>query len=112
MQKPRQARPQPKPQRRRWFLKQWREHRNLSQEALAERVGMTQGMISHLETGRVDYTSSHLDLLAEALGCAPPDLLIRNPADPEGLWSVWDDLPVPQRRQAVEIIKALKRTAS
>lgn len=104
--------PYPKRQRRRWFLKQWREHRGLSQEALAERVGMTQGMISHLERNRVDFTASHLDLFAEALQCEPADLLIRNPADPEAPWSIWDTLAPPERRQAVEILKALKRTAS
>lgn len=102
----------PKRQRRRWFLKQWREYRNLSQEALAERVGMTQGMISHLENNRVDYTASHLEMLADALRCEPVDLLIRNPADPEAPWSIWDTLKPVQQRQAIEIMKTLKRTGT
>jgi transcriptional regulator with XRE-family HTH domain len=102
----------PKRQRRRWFLKQWREHRQLSQEALAERVGMTQGMISHLENNRVDYTATHLEMLADALRCEPVDLLIRNPTDPEAPWSIWDTLQPVQKRQAVEIMKTLKRTGT
>lgn len=101
----------PKRQRRRWFLKEWREYRNLSQEKLAERLGFTQGLISQLETGRVNFTSNHLDLLADALMCEPADLLIRNPLDAEAPWSIWESLPIPQRRQAVEILKALKRTS-
>jgi transcriptional regulator with XRE-family HTH domain len=106
------AMPHPKRQRRRWFLKQWREHRQLSQEALAERVGMTQGMISQLENNKVDFTATHLELLAEALRCEPADLLIRNPADPEAPWSIWDTLQPVQKRQAVEIMKTLKRTGT
>jgi transcriptional regulator with XRE-family HTH domain len=101
----------PKRQRRRWFLKEWREHRQLSQEKLAEALDMTQGMISQLETGRINYTSNHLDLLAKALMCEPADLLTRDPNDPEAPWTLWESLPTQQRRQAIEILKALKRTA-
>lgn len=103
------------PQRRRvrpLFLKQWREYRNgMTQEQLAERTGLTQGMISHLETGRTDYTGNILILLADALQCEPQDLIMRNPLDTEAPWSIWETLPPPEQRQAVEILKALKRTS-
>lgn len=102
----------PPKKRRRWFLKEWREYRNLTQDALAERVGMTQGMVSHLETGRVPWNGQHLDILAEALMCEPADLIMRNPMDPEAPWSIWETLEPPQRRQAIEIMKALKRAGT
>lgn len=99
-------------QRRRWFLKEWREYRDLSQERLADRVGVTQGLISQLENNRVNYTSDLLEKLADALLCEPADLLIRNPMDAEAPWSIWDTLPKPARVQAIEILKALKRTST
>jgi hypothetical protein len=39
--------------------------------------------------------------------CEPVDLLIRNPLDPDGLWSVWDQAKPGERRQIVEIAKTL-----
>jgi hypothetical protein len=68
-------------------------------------------MISQLETGLAGYTDNLLDLLANALNCEPADLLIRNPLDTEAPWSIWETLKPPERRQAVEILKALKRAA-
>lgn len=76
--------------RRKLFLREWRKHRGLSQEQLAERVGTTQGHISHLETGRSDYSGELLAILADALQCEPVDLMMRNPLDPAAPWSIWD----------------------
>lgn len=105
------VRPIQKRRPRRLYLAEWRKHRGLNQEQLAERTGFTQGMISHLETGRTDFTGNHLELLANALQCDPADLLMRNPLDPEAPWSIWETLQPPEKRQAVEIMKALKRAA-
>lgn len=62
-------------------LRQWRKKRKLSQEKLAAMVGLTQGMISQIETGRSDYLGGHLILLAAALRCSVRDLF-RDPDDP------------------------------
>lgn len=83
----------------------------MTQEQLADRVGLTQGMISHLENGRTDFTGNMLDLLAEALGCERADLLMRDPTDTEAPWSIWETLDIPERKQTVEIMKALKRAS-
>lgn len=68
-------------------------------------------MISHLETAKSDYTGNLLKLLADALNCEPADLLVRNPMDAEAPWSIWETLEPPAKRQAVEIMKALKRAS-
>ena len=109
--KPAKVRPIPKRLHAKLFLKEWRLHRGYSQEQLAEMVGVTQGQISQLERGLINYTQPMLEALAEALSCDPADLLVRNPADPSGIWSIWDTLDPPEKLQAVEVIKALKRTA-
>lgn len=90
------------------LLSKWRKYRDgMTQERLAERTGLTQGMISQLETGKSDYTGGMLENLCYALRCDPPDLLWRDPTDPEGIWSIWDRLKPAQRRQAARLLKAL-----
>ena len=104
--------PHPKHTRRRLFLQEWRKHRNnMTQAQLAERSGVTQGLISQLENNKSDYTGNTLNALARALDCEPADLIMRNPLDTEAPWSIWDTLAPPERRQAVEIMKTLKRIA-
>lgn len=99
--------PNPKRQKRRIFLREWRKHRGLTQERLADRARLSQGMISQLEGGVSDYTGDLLAALADALSCDPVDLLIRNPLDEDAPWSIWDRLKPVQRKQAIRLLKAL-----
>lgn len=89
------------------FIRQWRKKRGLSQERLADRVGMTGGNLSEIENGNTGYTQATLEALAEALQCSAADLLIRDPSDPEGLWSLWETAKPAQRKQIIGIIKGL-----
>jgi len=98
--------------RRPTFIKAWREYRGLTQDKLGDRIGMSVPNLSKLERGIIPYTQDHLDVLASALRCQPVDLLIRNPTDPDSIWTVWDALPATARVQAIRIIKALKEDAA
>lgn len=98
--------------RRRWFLREWRKHRSLSQEVLGEKINLTQGMISHLETGATDYTGQHLEDLSKALDCTIFELLFVDPQLGEHPLVIYETLPDREKRQAIEILKTLKRTVS
>jgi transcriptional regulator with XRE-family HTH domain len=100
------------PEKKKWFLKEWRKHRGYTQERLAEMTGMAVGYLSDLEKGNRRYNEDHLEALATALQCEPADLLIRNPSDPEGIWSIWDQLRPVEKSQVVEIAKTIKRTGT
>lgn len=54
----------------------WREHRELTQRALATRVGMTAAQLSEIEGGKKTGSVSTLRKLAEALGVTVDDLLV------------------------------------
>jgi transcriptional regulator with XRE-family HTH domain len=95
----------PKRQRGRLFLREWREFRQLSQDALASRIGKTQGLISQLENAKVNYTGALLEALADALRCEPADLIMRNPQDPEAPWSIWDRLRAVERKEVIDFLK-------
>lgn len=106
------VRPHQKRKRGLPLLAKWREYRSrMTQEQLAERSGLTQGMISHLENGKTDYSGETLEILAFALQCEPADLLMRDPTDSEAPWSIWETLDPPQRRVAVEMLKGIKRAS-
>src|SRR5947209_7376471 len=96
---------QKKRQRRKTFIKQWRDFRNLSQDALGERIGTSGGSISRIENGEQPYTQDTLEALAEALMTDPASLLMRNPTDEDAIWSVWENAKEGDRRKIVDIAK-------
>lgn len=90
-----------------FYLKQWREYRGLSQQRLADRIESSKGYISELERGIRRYNQDLLETLADALNCDPADLLMRDPSDPDGIWSIWDQVPKTERPRLVAMIRAL-----
>ena len=98
--------------RRRHFIREWRKFRGLNQEQLAERVGVAVSSISQLETGKQGYSQPTLEAIADALGCEPSDLLMRDPTQPEGIWSIWENLDPPAKIQAIQILETFKKTGT
>lgn len=106
---------------RQTFIRQWRNHRNLSLVQLAERVteirgkSMTHATLSRIETGKIAYTQPVLEAIAIALACEPADLLMRNPEDKTAPWSIMDQLkkadPATVSR-VVAVVTALTKTGT
>lgn len=90
------------------FIREWRNHRGLTLERLAERLGgFTAGSLSRIERGLQPYNQGLLEALGVALNCEPADLLAKNPASSDyELWTVISALDEPKRRQALKIIRA------
>lgn len=61
------------------FLREWRQHRGLSQEELAARMDYDRTGLSRIETGRMRWNDVFLANAAAALQCRPVDLLTRDP---------------------------------
>lgn len=74
-----------------WFLKEWRQHRRLTQERLAELAGLSKPFVSQLESGSRAYTQATLEKLAGVLECKPGDLL---------LWAPDPNVPAPATQRA------------
>jgi transcriptional regulator with XRE-family HTH domain len=114
----RKARPHPKPARRPTYIRAWRKHRGLTLAQLADRlsveleVAISEGQLSRIERGETPYSQDILEAVAAALRCEPADLIMRDPVQPDGIWSLLDSLKPVERLQAVEIIKALRRTGT
>ena len=93
--------------RRRTFIRQWRVHRKLTLEQLAERIGTTHASLSRVERGRQAYTQPLLEALADALQTDPASLLARDPSDPDAIWSIWDRAKPAERRMIVRVATAI-----
>lgn len=61
------------------YLRAWREHRHLTQEKLADKVGTTKSVISNLELGERGLSGKWLRRLAPALETQPGLLLDYHP---------------------------------
>lgn len=110
------------------FLRQWRDFRRLSLEAVAEKImllsaerasdgggrarTMTHATLSRIERGKLPYNQHLLELLADIYGTDVASLLVRNPSNLEAIWSIWDELKPLERHQLVEMAKVIKRTGT
>lgn len=93
---------------RRTFIRQWRQHRGLTLEQLADLVDMTASHLSMLERGQRAYTQETLEAIAEALRTDTASLLSRDPARGEAIWSIWDRASEGERRQIEAVARALR----
>lgn len=99
--------PQMKPQYGRTFIREWRLHRNLTLEQLADRIDTTHASLSRIERGKQPYTQPMLEALADALQTDPASLLMRDPSSPDAIWSIWDNAAPGERRAIVELARTV-----
>ena len=104
--------PRPKLQRRRTFIKEWREYRGLTQEALADRVEMSVSNISQLEQGRQGYSQAGLEAIADALQCDVGQLLTIDPTKDQAMWSIWEQARPGERKMIVDIASTIVKTGT
>ena len=91
------------------FLKQWRDHRHLTQEKLAEKVGVSTSAISQWESGQLGFRGASLAKLADALDCTLPELLTYDPTREDSFWPLFqkaEKLGGAARRHIWQIMKA------
>lgn len=91
------------------FIRDWRKYRGISQDRLAEVIGLTQATVARIERGDIAYTQPVLEAMAEALKCLPGDLITRNPTDRIGIQEVWDQIPEANRDQAAKVLETFKK---
>lgn len=110
--------PRFKAQYRKTFIRQHREAKGLTLEALAERVGekiggMTHASLSRIERGLQPYSQPILEAIADALQTDVYSLLYRDPLDPEAIWTIWDQAKPGERQMIVDIAKTIvKKTGT
>jgi transcriptional regulator with XRE-family HTH domain len=102
----------PLPRRRKHYIAHWREFRNLTQEQLASRLGMSAAQLSRIENLKQPYTQDFLEAAAEALNTDPASLIMRDPTDEDAIWSIWDQAKPGERRQIMDIVRVITKTGT
>jgi len=101
-----------KRQYRRTFIREWRQHRNMTLEQLGERLEMTASHLSMLERGERGYTQETLEAIADALMTDAASLLMRDPTREDADYSLWDQALPAERKLTLEILKTVRKTGS
>jgi transcriptional regulator with XRE-family HTH domain len=91
----------------RLFIAEWREHRKLTQEQLAQRLGTSDVTISRWETRRRQPDLNAQAAIAEALDIEPFDLR-RHPDQPSAD-ALLRGQPTEVQEQAIKLIRAIMR---
>lgn len=94
----------------RHFLREWRQHKGLTLEQIAERLHTTHATISRIERGKLPYNQPLLERLAEEYGTEPASLIMRHPKSET--WTVLDNLSPVERKQVVAFIQAIRKTGT
>lgn len=91
------------------FLREWRKHRDMTQERLAEFIGCSVALVSMIERGERGYDQAFLESAAEALRTSPDRLLRINPLRPESddtLFEMVRRVPEADRTKIAAVIEA------
>lgn len=98
-----------KVQRSRHFIKEWRKFRGLTVAQLADRLSTSNASISRIENGEQPYTQDFLDACADALSTDSASLIMRNPLESAGIWTIWEKALPAEREQIVSVAEALTK---
>ena len=92
------------------FIRNWRKFRDMTQEELADRIGIDRTTVGRIETRDLPYNQDFLERVASVLGCEPVDLLYNDPIRPDPPWIVYSrlrDATPALQRQAIAVLDAM-----
>lgn len=96
----------------RHFLRAWRKNSHKTLEQVADQLHMSHSQLSRIERYQQPYNQELLEALAELYMCDVVDLLIRDPSDPEGMWSIWEKAKPAERKRIVAVAETLLKAAN
>jgi transcriptional regulator with XRE-family HTH domain len=91
------------------FLRAWRKHRGKTLEQVADHLHMSHSQLSRIERHQQPYNQELLEALAQLYMADVVDLLIRDPLEPESMWTLWEKAKPAERRQIVAVTETLLR---
>lgn len=99
--------PKPKRDRTKHFFREWREHRDLTQEQAIGRLGWSQSKISRIEAGLTPYNQDDVEAAAEAYRCEPWQIISVDPIKEGEVVDLMRLIDDRNRDQAIRVLKAL-----
>jgi transcriptional regulator with XRE-family HTH domain len=93
--------------RQRHFIKEWREAKKLTQDQLADKMGVSKASISRIEAYKQPYTQDFLELCTLVLNVPLAALLTRDPAEEDEIAPLLERARPAQRKKIVKAIKEI-----
>lgn len=97
---------------RKTYLREWRQHRDRTLVQVAEHLHMSHSQLSRIERGQQPYNQELLEALADLYMCEVVDLLIRDPSEPDFMWTIWEHASKAQRAQITSVAEALTKKSA
>jgi transcriptional regulator with XRE-family HTH domain len=91
----------------RHFIREWRKHRGLTQEQLANAAAMDRTYLNKIERGIRLCGSQGLAAIASALDCPPGDLIGRHPDHSSELETFCMTLSAEERARALTVLRVI-----
>lgn len=99
--------------RHKTFLREWRKAKpGRTLTAVAAELHISQPQLGRIERGDSPYNQDLLEALADLYGCGVADLLMRDPTQPENIWSLWDRAKPGQRQVIAAAAEAMLKTGT
>lgn len=92
------------------FIREWRRHAGLTQDELAQAMGVSRSYASLVESGRRRYDQKFLEAASRVLGCSMTDLIARPPGQQESIDTLLAELPEDERVRIHLVVKAMLAT--
>lgn len=89
------------------YIRDWRKHRRLTLEKLAEQLGMTHQNLGKIERFKVPYNQALLTALSRILGVPDWALIGWHPDRYPGIFEDYENLPEAERTRVEAVMKAL-----
>lgn len=111
------AKQRTKDDRKPTFLREWREHREMSQDRAIERLDLeasfpfSKGQLSRVERGEQPYSQDLLEALAIIYRCEVWELLERDPSSSARIWEIYERMTDEQQERLTAVAEALLKTA-
>lgn len=103
---------------RRPYIAEWRDTKHWTQERLAAAVAelmdtsFSIATLSRIENGKSPYNQRQLEAIAEAIGCQPADLIMRDPSKKDAPWALSmeiESLPEEKRKAIFVVLDSMKK---
>lgn len=100
--------PHPKPRSlSKTYIRAWREFRDKTQAQCGEFVGISESQFNRIENGKSPYNQAFLELTAEYLETDVASLLMRDPSQPDAMWSLWDRASIGERKDIERLVRVI-----
>lgn len=77
-------------------------------ESAAEALGITHASLSRIERGKQPYSQAILEGAADLYGTDVASLLMRDPTNPDAMWSIWEQAQEGERLKIEEYARFVR----